>query len=208
MCWNQLPLHAQTAEQIWNCPFALLLILQQSPYLYEDYVQQHVKWSKWWFSPHGCFCRGDCCNWSSEACRQKDYVYVSIYLYINLNMIMINTSQLATLNDLITHCTDPLSSSPSSLIDVAEDLSDKQNSASTISGVRRRSELSDLPKRSNHHEPLNAVTNNQRRGVTEAGANLYLHSSLNLVSDAVGQILKSWRSLHRQQDGTEGVRPR
>ncbi len=123
-------------------------------------------------------------------------------------MIMINTSQLATLNDLITHCTDPLSSSPSSLIDVAEDLSDKQNSASTISGVRRRSELSDLPKRSNHHEPLNAVTNNQRRGVTEAGANLYLHSSLNLVSDAVGQILKSWRSLHRQQDGTEGVRPR
>lgn len=39
-------------------------------------------------------------------------------------------------------------------------------------------------------------------------ANLYLHSRLNHVSDAVGEILKSRRSLHRHQDDTEGVRPR
>lgn len=129
---------------------------------------------------------------------QTKRLSLCFYSFINLNMTMINTSQLASLNDLITHCTDPLSSSPSSLTDVAEDLSDRPNSASTISGVRRRSELPDLPERSNHHESVNAVTNNQRRGVIEAVANLYLHSSLNLVSDAVGQILKSWRSLYRQ----------
>jgi len=45
-------------------------------------------------------------------------------------------------------------------------------------------------------------------GFIQAGVNLYLPFSLNLISDDVGQTLKIWRGLHRQQDNTERVTPR